>query len=288
MKSAAKIFAILMLLSFGTVAFAQDALRLEEDVRFLSDSLRQGRVTGSRGLTDAAFYVARQFKACGLQVSFNSFRCSGSVGHDVQGFMMRPGASRYIIVMAHMDGAGTVSPGADSNASGVAAMLELARNRNFGKLSHNIIYVALDGHYDGLAGANAFWEDLAARGIGPRQIAMVINLDILGSDLFPPQKGWRQYVIALGGARYENSLQGCNSGLELRMYFDYYDSRSFTDIFYRKSSDHRIFLEHSVPCVMFTSGITMNTNKASDRPETLNYPLLARRVQLIGRWMEKL
>lgn len=264
------------------------AKRLSEDTCFLADTARAGRVCGSRGLTDAAFYVYRQFKDAGLQASVQSFPAGETVGHNVQGFLMRPGASKYMVVMAHADGVGSICPGADSNASGVAALLELARTRRFKFLSYNVIYVMLDGHHEGMSGAKALWDDLLLRGIGPSKIAMVVNLDILGSNLAPPQKGWKQYLIALGAARYEQTMLSCNNGLELRLYFDYYGSRSFTDLFYRKSSDQRVFLEHGVPCVMFTSGITMNTNKVSDTAETLNYDLLARRVQLISRWMESL
>ncbi len=36
---------------------------------------------------------------------------------------------------------------------------------------------------------------------------------------------------------------------------------------------------------MFTSGITMNTNKASDTPDTLDYDILDRRIRLIAWWL---
>ena len=53
-------------------------------------------------------------------------------------------------------------------------------------------------------------------------------------------------------------------------------------------SDQRIFLEHDIPAVMFTSGITLNNNKVTDTPDTLDYTLMRKRIQLIFYWLEKI
>ena len=37
---------------------------------------------------------------------------------------------------------------------------------------------------------------------------------------------------------------------------------------------------------MFTSGITMNTNREGDTSDTLDYVIFARRVDLISNWLE--
>ncbi len=75
-------------------------------------------------------------------------------------------------------------------------------------------------------------------------------------------------------------------GLELG--YDYYGSKDFTNLFYRRICDQRVFLEHGIPAVMFTSGITLNNNKVTDTPDTLDYALMRRRIQLIFYWLEKL
>ncbi|MBR5924737.1 MAG: hypothetical protein IKZ60_04685, partial [Bacteroidales bacterium] len=74
--------------------------------------------------------------------------------------------------------------------------------------------------------------------------------------------------------------------LALHLYYNYYGSRSFTDLFYRKVSDHKFFLDRGIPVLMFTSGITMNTNREGDKSETLDYPVFAKRVWLILSWLE--
>lgn len=276
------------------------AQSLQDDVQFLCDSLRTGRRYGTRGVVDAAFWVQHEFESMGLKTDVQHYRSSGKTGHNVRGLLRSPGSGKYIIVMACMDGVGTyddmVYPGADANASGLAALVALARSMTAqacgsgkwlknGKPSRNVLFVALDGHNDHSSGAAALWDSLSGLGISRSDILMVINLDTMGSNLAPPQRYWKDYLIILGGGRYENAIASCNSGLGLHLYYDYYDSRSFTNMFYRKVGDQAVFVSNGVPSVMVTSGITMNTNKAGDLPATLSYDLLERRIELVRRWI---
>ena len=111
--------------------------RLQEEVEFLCDTLFNGRATGSKGANEAAFWIARRFKKAGLMRMggkwSRSFEVSPAAGHNIIGFMpgMRSGLKeQYVIVTAHYDShgsiAGNVYPGADSNASGVVALLSIA------------------------------------------------------------------------------------------------------------------------------------------------------------------
>lgn len=285
---------------------------LQAELEFLSDTLRLGRKFGTRGLSDAAFYVQREFLGMGLRTSMDHFRFNGKTGHNVIGLLRNPASSKYIIVMAAMDGVGeyegVVYPGADANASGVAALLSLARsftspsgttskssiaayrsgasgNGRAQAPSCNVLFVGLDGHNDSSAGAQELWSWLGENGISKSDIAMVVNLDTMGSNLAPPQRYWKDYLIILGGAKYEKSILSCNDGLGLHMYFDYYDSRAFTDMFYRRVGDQSVFVSHGVPAVMVTSGITMRTNKPTDTVASLSVDLLARRIELLRRWL---
>ena len=66
-----------------------------------------------------------------------------------------------------------------------------------------------------------------------------------------------------------------------------YGSKDFTKLFYRRISDQRVFLEHNIPAVMFTSGITLLNNKPTDNPASLDYEVLKDRVRLIFRYLDK-
>jgi Zn-dependent M28 family amino/carboxypeptidase len=69
---------------------------------------------------------------------------------------------RYLLVTAHYDHLGlrngTLYPGADDNASGVAAMLAAAGYFRAHRPRHSLLFVAFDGEERGLRGASAFLE----------------------------------------------------------------------------------------------------------------------------------
>ena len=260
-----------------------EELRLE--VEFFADSLLAGRATGSPGAQMATFYLVRQLRDAGLQATVQSFTADGRIGHNV--VAVTPGNfSKYVVVSAYLDGLGTLDgtlyPGADANASGLAALLALAREFNDGReRMTGLIFVAFDGHNADLAGSRAFLERY--RGLYP--ISLMVNLDILGSTLAPVKKDRPNYLMALGGREFWFNLESASFRADIDLTFDYYGSDAFTRIFYRQVSDQRWFLEAGIPAVMFTSGITMNTNKATDTPDTLDYDIFDRRIQLIARWL---
>ena len=77
------------------------------------------------------------------------------------------------------------------------------------------------------------------------------------------------------------------SGLGMDLGLDYYGSKNFTDIFY-SLSDQKVFVEHKMPAVMFTSGITMNNNKTWDRTENMDLDIYHKRIYLMYHWIEKM
>ena len=279
---------ILILCSLMVAAVLQAATlpgldtTLRRDVEFLSDTISAGRKTGTAGSSAASFYIIQRLKDLGYEVEVNAFRTtSGAVGHNI--VACRPGyAGRALLIMSGYDGLGKIGekfyPGADSNASGTAALLSLAERF---KGRQDVMLAFVDGHNANMSGAEALKAYLK-----DRRLRMVASLDILGCTLAPPDEFWKDYLIVLGGAPYQKSLDKANAGTKLHLYYNYYGSRSFTDLFYRKVSDHKVFLERGIPVLMFTSGITMNTNRETDTWRSLDFQVFARRVEMIGDWLQ--
>src|SRR3990172_4811634 len=98
---------------------AIDPERLKVHVRSLEGERHPRSSAGA--LTAAATYVADGFAACGLQVERRTFEFAGSTHENVIGAKpgRRPELPR-VLVGAHFDSV-RGSPGADDNASGVAA-----------------------------------------------------------------------------------------------------------------------------------------------------------------------
>ena len=286
-------------------------------VEFLADTVCAGRATDTKGAVEASFWLARSFDRLGLLAPASrrgapayvrSFNAGGKAGHNVIGICPAQGSDRYAIIAAHYDNLGVLSgnmyPGADSNASGVAAMLGLARLcRSLSVLGlgvrQNVIFVALDAKQLSMAGSVSLFDMLNAGSlIDPRtgrpirrdQVSVMVNLDIIGSTMEPVTKGRDEYLIMLStDDSLKRALSEVNysSRLNLDLSFDYYRSKEFTDLFLNRIGDQKVFVDGGVPTVLFTSGITMNTNKVEDTPATLDLAVLRKRVLLVFNWMER-
>lgn len=293
--------------------------KLRRRIDFLTDTLCEGRATGTRGATEAAFWIMRQFRHDGLLPFDGTYSKSfaageNTVGHNIVG--MLPGSrtrpcDSYIIIGAHYDHLGILGgkmyPGADNNASGVAALLSLAdmfsamktAGRSYGK---SIIFVCFDAKELNMAGSSALWkmleegaltDPLSGKAVTADKIYAMANIEQAGSSLAPLDSGRKDYLIALGNdtlpAEERQLLSQCNRfyGTQLELSETYYGSRKFTDVFYR-ISDQNIFATNGIPAVFFTSGITLNTFKTYDTTETLDLEVLRKRIILVFHWLEKL
>ena len=280
---------VLPALLFSLSLAGQDGTAgLRAEVQFLADSLQTGRGCGTAGAQSATLYLLRELRNAGLRTTVQSFSAGDKAGHNV--VAVTPGWFRsYIVVGAYFDGLGTLDgtlyPGADANASGVAALLALARSLPDACTGPTgLIFVAFDGHHADLAGSRAF----LARFRQEYHISLIVNLDQIGSTLAPVHNGRPDYLIALGGDAFRSALEAANRQPRLDLSYDYYGSANFTDLFYRRVGDQRCFLEAGIPAVMFTSGITLNTNKPADTAASLDYPILSRRLELIRTWLRGL
>lgn len=265
------------------------AVSIRHDVEFLSDPVCGGRASGTAGSSEAARYILHRFRSSGLEPTIQTFDCKGVPGRNVLAQIRRPGARQWIVITAYYDGLGVlggeVYPGADSNASGTAALLSLADSlAGTQRCRFNVMLVALDGHNSDYAGASV----LLGRSLSRPGVRMVVDLDIIGSSLSPYKPYQKNYLIALGGLPYRKSLDALGAKHGLTVYYDYYGSPDFTDLFYSRMGDRSVFIRQGIPTVMFTSGITMNTNKVCDTAQTLDYEQTGRRVALILDWLETL
>ena len=293
--------------------------RLRHQLSFLCDSLCNGREFATAGGAEAAFWINREFERIGLMKFGDSYgkRALGAnnmMGHNIVG--MLPGSKyfsrdRYVVVGAHYDHLGQmygkVYPGADANASGTVALINLAEMlmgiRNYGKShNYNVIFVAFDGKEHDMAGSKAFWKMIengeltdpqTGNVITKDKISLMVNIDQIGSTLSPLRSGRKDYMIMLGTESLRpikrEMLQICNRmyAIDLELDLTYYGSPDFTRIFYRLS-DQRVFIDNGIPAVLFTSGITMNNNKTWDTPETIDMEVFKKRIFLMYHWIEKM
>jgi len=195
--------------------------KMAEHVAYLSSPVLEGRGLGSAGGDKAAAYVAKQYQAAGLLPGGDDGtyyqKFTVDVGPDggphlianVVGYL--PGSNedfegQSVVLGAHYDhlglgwpdvhsgDAGKVHPGADDNASGVAVLLELARNMSEeGDPPRDLVFVAFGGEEAGRLGSKYFVENPGRFGLDG--IRGMINLDTVGRLFDKPFLRGRMLII---------------------------------------------------------------------------------------------
>ena len=180
--------------------------RMMADIHHLAHESYKGRELGTPELDEAATYIAKQFQQIGLLPGGDSgsfFQTwQQDVGLPKGNITLRnvvgilPGtnpqlAGQSLVIGAHYDHLGTGWPdvraahqgkihhGADDNASGIAVMLELARQIvPKWQPERTVIFVAFTGEEAGLLGSKQYLRD-SDRYPAEKIIAM-LNLDTVG------------------------------------------------------------------------------------------------------------
>lgn len=165
------------------------------------------------------------------------------------------------------DEEGAVHPGADDNASGVAAVLGLARAfAAAGGAPRTLVFVAFAGEEMGLLGSSHFVRHPPA---GLRTVLMV-NLDMVGR--LRDGRLWVGGVDSGRGLR-EVVLQAAReTGLHLELRGDPF-----------APSDHTAFYPAGIPVLFFFTGAHADYHRPSDTWDKINAPGLHAVTGLVGR-----
>jgi len=190
MKKAFLVFAIT--LAAASICNAQTRQeRLTNHVYwFASDSLN-GRAAGTPDAAKAADYIVEEFKEIGLTPFFDDWFHWFSVPgykdrtfHNVVGKIEGSDPilkDEYIVIGAHYDHLGfrrgEIYNGADDNASGTAAVIEIARElmKNPQALKRTVIIAAFDAEELGLFGSNALSDTLDVS-----KVKLMMSIDMVG------------------------------------------------------------------------------------------------------------
>jgi Zn-dependent M28 family amino/carboxypeptidase len=191
MRRTAALVAALFLLGASNDPLLTGARAIQHDIAVLADDALAGRAPDTPGGEAAMAYVIRRFAAVGLSPGATGGSWSqpvmveGKKSANVIGRLVGTGASgEAVVITAHWDHLGLcraagapdrICNGAVDNASGVALMIEVARQLAAGpRPKRTILFVATTGEEEGLVGARAF---VAAPPVALDRIVAAINLD---------------------------------------------------------------------------------------------------------------
>jgi len=155
-----------------------------------------------------------------------------------------PNADEIVLMTAHMDSTSpqrnTNAPGAEDNASGVAALMEAARLFRFYKFDRTIKIIFFTGEEQGLWGSEAYVADHPAE---MANIVGVVNLDMFGYD----NDGDRCFELHVGTLADSNVVGACFTDVNLNYNLDLnYDYLTNTAT---GASDHASFWDAGVGAI---------------------------------------
>ncbi|GAA4463147.1 hypothetical protein GCM10023093_10970 [Nemorincola caseinilytica] len=150
-----------------------------------------------------------------------------------------------------------VHHGADDNASGTAALLEMAgRIKANRKLKHfNYLFVNFSGEELGLYGSKAF---VKAEGLDSNKIAYMLNMDMVG------RLNDSTHALTIGGVgtspTWAKAVEMAGSNFKLVI-----DSAGVGP------SDHTSFYNAGIPVLFFFTGTHKDYHKPTDKADLINY-----------------
>ncbi len=184
-----------------------------------------------------------------------------------------------ILLSAHYDGqgvhpAGMVYPGADDNASGVAALLEVARlavRRPASRIDW--IFVAFGAEEGGQQGSRAY---LSTSSAALSRIELAVNLDMVGRPL-PGERGDAIGYLVSGRSTPETLARlraaANDSGLEVR-------SLETVGELMPAISDAQV-LATRLPTLLLSTALHEDHHQLTDTPERIDYGQIERTVRLV-------
>lgn len=191
----------------------------------------------------------------------------------------------YIVFSAHIDHVGVGQPdetgdsiynGADDDASGTAAVLEIAQA--FAGLerrpARSILFVLVSGEEKGLLGSQYFVENPP---VAVSQMVANINIDMIGRNAPDTVVAIGQDYSSLGPAAQR--VAAAHPALGLTIAPDLWPEEQ---LFFR--SDHFSFAAQEIPAIFFTTGLHDDYHRPSDEPETIDNDKLTRVARLLFRF----
>jgi Zn-dependent M28 family amino/carboxypeptidase len=268
-----------------------DPRRIESDVRFLTTTALPRSAAHPESLRRTAEWIARSFRESGARVTVQSFHARGQTWQNVVAELGPDDHSQALLIIgAHYDAFGEMGsrPGADDNASGTAALLELARLLGSRHPRSPLMLVAYTNEEPPFFGSEEMGSAIHASALARenRAVRGMICLEMIGyytreqswptpllSLLYPSNGdfiavagGWPDRILA---RRVKRGILGAG-GIDV---VSFTGPRETSD-----ASDQRNYWSHEWPAVMVTDTAFLrnpNYHTTHDTAATLDYTRMA-------------
>ena len=264
------------------LAFAIDDCRSEEDITveesrktlsYLASDKMEGRKPGNPGNFIAVSFIKKEFESYGLETHLQKFTYTfrWRVGlirwrtveietMNVIG-VLKGTSDKHVVIGAHMDhlgvdGDGDAYNGADDNASGTTAILELAEafGKSDAKPKDTIVFIAFNAEELGLLGSKHYVNNPL---LPLDDCKLMINLDMVGR--------LRGTTVTAQGGNLSRSVTQLVDKLDDDYPFDVNITAA------GNRSDHAPFNWNGVPVLFFHTGTHPQYHRTTDDPDLINY-----------------
>jgi Zn-dependent M28 family amino/carboxypeptidase len=198
-----------------------------------------------------------------------------------------------VVITAHYDHIGIGTPvkgdsiynGADDDASGTSAVMELAQA--FAKAKQkgdgprrSLLFIAFSAEEKGLLGST-YYVNLP---VFPLQNTVTnLNIDMIGR-IDSAHLGKPDYVSIVGSNRYSNELHQLNEAVNAqytKLDFDYkHNALDDPDRWYERSDQYN-FGKNGIPVIFFSTEDHADYHKPSDSADKIEYETMKKRTQMI-------
>jgi hypothetical protein len=278
--------------------------RLARHVVVLAEEIGARSVGVDRaGLGKAEEYVTSELRAIGLEPVRETFQVGAAEVANV--VAERRGSRRpeeIVLVGAHYDAVGGV-PGADDNASGVAALIEIARL--LPPLARTVRFVAFVNEEPPYFQTDAMGSLVHAKRSHDRgdRITAMISLESVGyfstlpkSQVYPPPFSWfypdrGDFIAFVGDLSSRSLVRSAVGTFRETAAFPAEGVASPSFIPGIGWSDQWAFWQHGYPAIMVTDTAPFrnpNYHTMNDRPGTIDYDRMTRVVKGLVRVIERL
>lgn len=306
-----KLIFIISLLLYASIMFCQNQYsksitiqEITDHVYYLASDELEGRDTGTPGQKKAAAYIANAFKDYGLLPVFNRPNdpyyqkftyYPYAETENVLGYI--PADSKnaeWLIIGAHYDHLGKkgdkIYNGADDNASGTSALIEIAEalsnaKRDGEQFDKNVLFIAFSAEEKGLIGAKNFVNSSIADTL---DMHVMFNMDMIGKSIkyglietfsemensdFKEDTTYKEdyvYLFKKGAKTRQYTRYSRKSGKSRKFKIDT-NPGAILKLAYRSGSDHKPFFDAGVPIMVFFTGLHPDYHTERDTPDKLDY-----------------
>jgi Zn-dependent M28 family amino/carboxypeptidase len=288
-----------------TAQEAESRDRLATDVNVLGREIGERNVFHPRELEAAARYIEAQFALLGYETGKQEYVVDGQTVRNID--VNVPGTARadeIVVLGAHYDAVGG-APGANDNASGVAAVLEVARLLKGQPLARTIRYVAFVNEEPPFFKSDQMGSVVYARRCKERDEKIIAMLtpetigyysDAKGSQHYPgllgmfyPRVG--NFIAFVGESESADLVTRCVGSFRSHTKFPSEGGAAPGSIEGVGWSDHWAFQRQGFPALMLTDTAPFrypHYHTIQDTPDKCDYDRMARVVGGLARVVREL